>query len=248
MSALWDTHCHLTGYDRPTDVMAEAATAGVTIVAVSEDPGQYRMLRTRLGRRPGIVPALGMHPLHAASFTPADLARFLRLLPDAPWIGEIGLDLSPAGRPSRRAQLRIFEAILSDPRATALPLTIHSRGAELETIERLAQAGASRAILHWYTGPLRLLDQAVNAGLWFSVNPAMIASARAQRLLREIPPDRVLLETDGPFTRHNNKPSRPSDLPDLLPRLAALWSTDKNGARNQLNTNQTIFFSPPTTS
>ncbi|MEU6055831.1 TatD family hydrolase [Streptomyces xanthochromogenes] len=150
-------------------------------------------------------------PLHAASFTPADLARFLRLLPDAPWIGEIGLALSPAGRPSRRAQLRIFEAILSEPRATALPLTIHSRGAELETIERLAQAGAPRAILHWSTGPLRL-------------------------------------ETDGPFTRHNSKPSRPSDLPDLLPRLAALWSTDEYGARNQLNANQTVFLSPPTAS
>ncbi|WP_441247398.1 TatD family hydrolase [Kitasatospora sp. McL0602] len=247
MSALWDTHCHLTGYDRPTDVMAEAAEAGVTIVAVSEDPGQYRMLRTRLGRRPGVVPALGMHPLHAASFTPADLARFLRLLPDAPWIGEIGLDFSPAGRPSRRAQLRIFEAILSDPRASALPLTIHSRGAERETIEHLTQAGASRAILHWYTGPPGLLEEAVNAGLWFSVNPTMTASARAQRLLQEIPPDRVLLETDGPFTRHHGRPSRPSDLPALLPRLAALWSTDEDGARNQLNANQRVFTPPPTT-
>ncbi|MEU6230731.1 TatD family hydrolase [Streptomyces sp. NPDC047042] len=69
----------------------------------------------------------------------------------------MGLDLSPARRPSRRAQLRIFEAILSDPRATALPLTIHSRSAELETIKRLAQAGAPHAILHRYTGPLALL-------------------------------------------------------------------------------------------
>ncbi|MEU6228544.1 hypothetical protein ABZ855_33310, partial [Streptomyces sp. NPDC047042] len=63
-----------------------------------------------------------------------------------------------------------------------------------------------------------MLDQAVNAGLWFSVNPAMIASAQAQRLPQEIPPDRVLLETHSPLTRHNSKPSRP---PDLLPRLAA---------------------------
>jgi TatD DNase family protein len=225
--------------------MAEAAEAGVTIVAVSEDPGQYRVLRTRLGHRPGVVPALGMHPLHAASFAPSDLARFLRLLPGASWIGEIGLDFSPAGRPSRRAQLRVFEAILSDPRAAALPLTIHSRGAERETIERLAQTGTTRAILHWYTGPVGLLEEAVDAGLWFSVNPAMIASTRAQRLLREIPPDRVLLETDGPFTRHNGKPSRPSDLPDLLSPLAALWSTDTTGTRNQLNANQTHFLSPP---
>lgn len=186
-----------------------------------------------------------MHPLHAASFTPADLARFLRLLPDASWIGEIGLDFSPAGRPARRAQLRIFEGILSDPRTTTLPLTIHSRGAERETIQQLAQARASRAILHWYTGPVELVEEAVGAGLWFSVNPAMITSARAQRLLREIPPYRVLLETDGPFTRHRGRPSRPSDLPALLPRLAALWSMDEDGARHRLNTNQAIFLPPP---
>ncbi|MEU2995407.1 TatD family hydrolase [Streptomyces griseoincarnatus] len=82
----------------------------------------------------------------------------------------------------------------------------------------------------------------------FSVNPAMITSARAQRLLREIPPDRVLLETDGPFTRHHGRPSRPSDLPALLPRLAALWSLDEDGARRRLNTNQAVFFPPPTPS
>jgi len=246
VSALWDTHCHLTGYDRPAAVMAKAAAAGVGIVAVSEDPGQYRVLRTRLGRRPEVVAALGMHPLHAASFTPADLARFLRLLPDASWIGEIGLDFSPAGRPSRRAQLRIFEGILSDPRTTTLPLTIHSRGAERETIQQLAQARAPRAILHWYTGPVGLVEEAVAADLWFSVNPAMIASARAQRLLQEIPPDRVLLETDGPFTRHHGRPSLPSDLSSLVSRLAALWSMDEDGARQRLNANQAIFFPPPT--
>lgn len=126
MNALLDSHCHLTGYQDPVAVLRQAADASVDVVAVTEDPGEYRLLRARLGRRPGVHPALGMHPLRAHSFTPADLARFLRMLPEAEWIGEIGLDYSPAGRSTRRAQLRIFEAILSDPRTGALPMTVHS--------------------------------------------------------------------------------------------------------------------------
>lgn len=245
MTTLWDTHCHLTAYERPGEVMVQAAAAGVGIVAVSEDPGQYRVLRARLGKRPGVEAALGMHPLHAASFTPADLARFLRLLPEARWIGEIGLDFSPAGRTSRRAQLRIFEAILSDPRCASHPMTVHSRGAEPETIQRLAQARATRAILHWYTGPAALLDTALEAGLWFSVNTAMAHSPRAQPLLQTLPRHRVLLETDGPFARHRGRPSTPGDLPAVITRLATLWSLDETAARRQLTLNQATFFPPP---
>ena len=242
MSTLWDTHCHLTGYDRPSEVMADAAAAGVGIVAVTEDPGQFRSLRARLGRRAGVIPSLGMHPLRAASFTPPDLARFLRMLPEAAWIGEIGLDLSPAGRSFQRAQLRIFETILSDSRTHTLPLTVHSRGAERETIQRLAQIRPSRAILHWYTGPVSLIPEAIEAGLWFSVNTAMAASPRAQPLLREIPIDRVLLETDGPFARFRGRDACPSDLPALLAQLSKTWAMDLAVLATQLSASQERFF------
>lgn len=242
MITLWDTHCHLTGYDHPSEVMVNAAAAGVGIIAVSEEPGQYKALRARLGRRAGIVPALGMHPLRASSFTPSDLARFLRMLPDATWIGEVGLDFSPTGHAFQRAQLRIFEAILSDPRAHTRPLTVHSRGAERETIQRLAQIQHTKAILHWYTGPVSLVPEAIEAGLWFSVNPAMAASTRAKQILREIPLEQVLLETDGPFTRFGGRSAYPADLPALLAQLGRIWAVDLAALATQLAANQDRLF------
>ncbi|WP_406367566.1 TatD family hydrolase [Streptomyces sp. NBC_01546] len=238
MNRLLDTHCHLTGYKDAAEVLREAADASVDIVAVTEDPGEYRLTRTRLGRRPGVYTALGMHPLRAHSFTPADLARFMRMLPEAPWIGEIGLDYSPAGRSTRRVQLRIFEAILADPRALSVPMTVHSRGAEGDTLTRLAQSGATAAILHWYTGPANLVDDALAAGLWFSVNPAMCHSAKARRVIDALPVDRVLLETDGPFARHQGRSARPADLSAVITYLAARWALAPEAVVCQLQANR----------
>ncbi|MGW5049762.1 TatD family hydrolase [Actinokineospora sp. NPDC004072] len=236
-AVLTDTHCHIDAYDNPLTVLDDAYAAGVHVIAVTEDPGKYRLLRTRLGRRDGVDVALGFHPLRAGAASPHDLARFLRLLPQATWIAEIGLDFSRAGAATRKQQLRVFEAILADPEVRTRPVTVHSRGAEQETITRLAQAHVP-AILHWYTGPLAAVDDALNAGLWFSINPAMIRSKKAMPLLQRLPPERVLLETDGPFARSGSRSAVPSDLFGTLDHLAHLWGMSTSGARKAIARNE----------
>ncbi|GAA1770754.1 MULTISPECIES: TatD family hydrolase [Nonomuraea] len=234
---LTDTHCHLDAYDNPVAVLDNAHAAGVHVIAVTEDPGKYRLLRTRLGRRDGVDVALGFHPLRAGGASPHDLARFLRLLPQATWIGEIGLDFSRAGAATRKQQLRVFEAILADLQTRTQPVTVHSRGAERETITRLVQAQVP-AILHWYTGPLAAVDDALAAGLWFSINPAMTRSKKALPLLQRLPPDRVLLETDGPFARCGTRSAVPSDLLGTLDHLAQFWGTSAYEAHTAVTQNQ----------
>lgn len=232
-----DTHCHIDAYDNPVEVLDNARAVGVHVVAVTEDPGSYRLLRTRLGRREGVNVALGLHPLRAGTASPHDLARFFRLLPQADWIGEIGLDFSPIGVASRKQQLRIFEAILADPQLRTRPVTVHSRGAEADTISRLAQARVP-AILHWYTGPLGPVDDALTAGLLFSINPAMIRSRKAASLLERLPPDRILLETDGPYCRAGGRASAPSDLVRVVEHLAQTWGCNRTEAREIVLRNQ----------
>ncbi|WP_089926738.1 TatD family hydrolase [Lentzea albida] len=236
-TVLTDTHCHIDAYDNPLAVLDGARAAGVHVIAVTEDPGKYRLLRTRLGRRKGVDVALGFHPLRAGAASPHDLARFLRLVPQAAWIGEIGLDFSRAGVATRKQQLRVFEAILADPQLRTRPVTVHSRGAERETITRLAQAHV-QAILHWYTGPLAAVDDALNAGLWFSINPAMVRSKKAMPLLQRLPPERVLLETDGPFARSGSRSAVPADLLGTLDHLAQLWAMTTSEARNTVADNE----------
>lgn len=234
---LLDTHCHLTDYDNPMQVLRDAADAAVTVVAVTEDPSQYRLLRTRLGRNPHVRAALGIHPLAAHRATAHDIVRFHRLVPDAAWIGEIGLDFSSHGQATRREQLRVFEELLTDTHLRTKPVTVHSRGAEKDIVAKLAQAQIP-AILHWYTGPLSLVDDALAAGMRFSINTAMAATEKGRALLAVLPRTRVLLESDGPYARHAGRASRPTDLLWVVDRLATTWSCSKQDAHAQITATQ----------
>lgn len=237
---LLDTHCHVSAYTDPVAILRRADEAGIAVVAVTEDPDEYRRLRTRLGRRQHVDVALGLHPLRAASFGPNDLARFFRLVPQTNWIGEVGLDYSRAGVATARAQKRVFDVVLTEAQPGRHPLTVHSRGAEKDVIQRLADAGLP-AVLHWYTGPLNLVDDALQAGAYFSINIAMTRSRKFPSLLQAIPRDRVLLETDGPYAKDRGQPARPDGLSEIVAALSCSWGTDVTETTAIVQTNQTRF-------
>jgi TatD DNase family protein len=234
---LIDTHCHVDAYPDTASVLASAASAGVEVIAVTNSPDAYNRLATLLPRSGPARPALGLHPLHASQLGMAGVLRFSRMAARAAWIGEIGLDFSNAGRSSRTEQLTVFEALLALPQLRDRPVTVHSRGAEREAIQRLADAG-TRAILHWYTGPPALADDALAAGLSFSINPAMAVSAKGQALLSRLPHNHVLLETDGPYARVAGRPCTPGDLPGFTETIARLWQATPDYVHETISSNQ----------
>ncbi|MCV7419329.1 TatD family hydrolase [Mycobacterium yunnanensis] len=236
LGPLLDSHCHLGAYDDPVAVMDSAAAANVSLVAVTESPEEFRRLKTRLGRRPTIEVALGLHPLRAASFRPADIARFFRCMPQTRWIGEVGLDFSQHGIATKKHQLRVFDIVLTEAQPGRHPLTVHSRGAETEVVNLLSQVQLP-AVMHWYTGPLKLVDDALAAGLYFSVNPAMTRSKRFASFIANVPADRILLETDGPYAKTSGRPAQPTDLKSLANQLAIAWQVAPVDAAQTLRRN-----------
>ncbi len=241
MIRLLDTHCHLDAYPDPRAVLAAADDAAVDVVAVSETPEDYRRLRTRLGRTPRITVALGLHPASARAATPGQLERFLRMLPDAEWIGEVGLDFAPGiDRRAKALQTAAFQAVLDHQIVAAKPMTVHSRGASKEAVDRLTRAPA-RAVLHWYSGSLTTADDALAAGLWFSVNPAMTRTPRGQALIAHLPRDRVLCETDGPYCKVGGRAAVPSDVRSVSRFLADVWQAYEGDASRLLAANALTF-------
>lgn len=237
---LLDTHCHVSAYSDPVATLREAEAAGVAIVAVTEDPDEYRRLRTRLGRREHVEVALGLHPLRAASFGPNELARFFRLVPQANWIGEVGLDYSRVGAATVKAQQRVFDVVLTEAQPGKHPLTVHSRGAEKDVVRRLADAGLP-AVLHWYTGPMNLIEEALQAGLYFSINIAMVRSRKFPSLMRAFARDRILLETDGPYAKDRGRAAQPAGMNELATALGNFWGLDLIETTNILRANQRRF-------
>ena len=220
-------------YEDPLSVVRRAEEAEVVTVAVTELPSEFQRLSLRLGTQRLVRLALGLHPLRAALASPMELALFARLLDRVEYVGEVGLDRSRDGRSSFPGQIKVFEHLLQQPRIKNKVLTVHSRGAEKETVELLASARAT-AILHWYSGGLKHIDDALAAGLWFSVNAAMLRSTNGQKIIRALPAERVVTETDGPYASFKRRSSEPSDVPEIVEGLAKVWSEDRVGVQQRV--------------
>ena len=150
--------------------------------------------------------------------------RAAMLVADTDYVGEIGLDGSRGGRPSLPQQRRVFAHVLGAPGVRNCVLSVHSRGAEAETIERPAETLDSPRSAR-YSGALKHAEQAVDAGLYFSINAAMLRSQKGARLVRSLPRDRVLTETDGPYVI-GGRAAEPHLVPLLVNDLAGAWSCD----------------------
>lgn len=239
MTPYVDTHCHLDLFPDPIDTLKRAP--GTVVVAVTELPSGYRKLRALFRSDWRVRVALGLHPLRASSAGPYEKGQLIRLLQEADYVGEVGLDFSQQGRDSRGAQLDVFERLVAEPILRNKVLTVHSRGAERDTIRLLEQARVP-AILHWYSGPPALIDQALAAGLYFSVNPAMLRTKNGQTTIAALPHDRVLTESDGPYATARGHVAGPSDMPWLVGEVAGQWETDPGEALSVLHRNMARLF------
>lgn len=247
MTSITDTHCHVDLYSDPLSLIARARTANVGIVAVTETPSAYRSLRLRLGNSSeNVVIALGAHPLRVSHLSSLDKALFFRLLPNVSFVGEVGLDFSPVGVESKTAQVEFFERLLSHPNLPPIPLTIHSRRAERTVVDLLTQSKA-RVILHWFSGSTTLIEKAVAHGIYFSINPAMLKSKSGARVMTVAPPDRILIETDGPFVKVGSRPSEPTDALLVIKSLAEFWKIPYEAAREQVGQNLADLAAQPVT-
>ena len=239
-----DAHVHLGRYPDPAAVLRRVESERIVCVAVTDTPAEYCEMLPRLRRPPLVDVALGVHPLHVAELGPQGVARFDELVDGCAWVGEVGLDGSPDGLPTLPQQREALARVLSHPCTPDKVLTVHSRGAEAEVIDTLARARVT-AVLHWYRGSLEDARVALDAGMRFSVNPAMLGSSAGRRLIAALPAERVLTETDGPYTSIGRRPSAPADVRLVLAALAEQWRVDFEAAARQVRDNLEALRGPP---
>jgi TatD DNase family protein len=163
---------------------------------------------------------------------------FEHYLAEARYVGEIGLDAGPRFYRSLPDQERVFERIL---RACAEQggkiLSVHSIravGKVLGHIERALPASRGRVVLHWFTGTAAEARRAVALGCYFSINKEMLNSPKHRQLIAELPEDRLLTETDGPFVLIQGKPIRPREVADTVSQLAALRAIPMEGMKRAI--------------
>ncbi len=203
----FDTHCHLNDEAYQQDwpeVLGRARAAGVTriLVAGYDLPSSERALRLA-EKEAGIYAAVGIHPHDAAVVNPVTLQRLEELLnhPKAIALGEIGLDFHYDNSPRRR-QEEVFRAQLALAKKTGKPVVIHVREAHAPLVAALkAEGGLHQGVLHCFSGSKEMARVYLDFNLYLAVGgPVTFKNARKlPEVIKEIPRDRLLLETDAPY-------------------------------------------------
>jgi TatD DNase family protein len=203
---LFDSHCHLTDAafrDDREAVLLRAREAGVTglvTIASTLDDAEQGLALARAHE--GVRCSAGIHP-HEAAGAPAGAEARLRemaSLPEVVALGETGLDYHYDHAP-RPVQRRLFDVHLALGHETGLPVVVHAREADDDVAAALRGAPSGvGGVLHCFTGGARAFEEAMVRG--WHVSFSGIASFRSfavADLLRQVPADRLLVETDAPY-------------------------------------------------
>jgi TatD DNase family protein len=232
---LVDSHCHLNYKglidDQPA-VLARARAAGVTaMLNISTRASEWDAVIGVAEREPDVWASVGIHP-HEADVHPdvetgtlVERAKHPRVI----GIGESGLDFY-YDHSDRDRQRESFRAHIAAARETGLPIIVHTRDAEDDTYRILADEmgkGAYRGVIHCFTASADFARKALDLGFYISLS-GIVTFKNAKDLqatAKEVPQDRLLIETDAPFLApvpHRGKPCEPAFVADTARFLAGL--------------------------
>jgi TatD DNase family protein len=233
MTHFIDSHAHLADAAFATDVDEVVARARLTgaeaIVCIGESVAAAERARAIAELHPGFVWfTAGVHPHDAASFDQArDVGELRALLASgAVAVGECGLDYHYDHSP-RELQRRAFGAQLALAAETRLPAVVHTREAEDDTRAMIAEGAAAGVVgvLHCYTGSASLAEAAIDAGWYVSFSGIVTFKKWTDDgLLRIVPDDRLLAESDAPYLApvpHRGRRNEPAWVSFTVARLAA---------------------------
>jgi TatD DNase family protein len=234
---LVDSHCHLDYPDFAEEglpeIVSRAKSAGVGhMLTICTEISKFPQILAVAKAFPFINCTVGTHPHHAAEAGEINVSReeIVALTRDAKviGIGETGLDYYYEHSPPKEQQ-KVFATHIEAALETSLPLVIHTRDADDDTVRLMRDVGAAKArgVMHCFSGGQKLADEALNLGFYISFS-GIITFKKAEELrevVRHVPLDRILVETDSPYLApvpHRGKRNEPSFVVHTAQMIAEL--------------------------
>ena len=230
-----DSHCHLNYKGLVEDqagVLARARAAGVgAMLNISTRASEWDEVIGVAEREEGVWASVGIHPHEADGHAHVQTATLVERAahPRVVGIGESGLDFY-YDHSDRERQRESFRAHLAAARETGLPIIVHTRDAEADTHAILTEEmgrGAFTGVIHCFTASADFAEKALGLGLYISLS-GIVTFKNAKDLhavAKDVPADRLLIETDSPFLApvpHRGRPCEPAFVADTARFLAAL--------------------------
>lgn len=230
-----DAHMHFDLYKDRTDVLDYIEKSKSYTIAVTNLPELYEKYSMLYGKYKYVKIALGFHPELVCQYK-NQLNLFNKLSRDVRYIGEIGLDYTNVTENEKKIQLEIFRKIIEICNSDNKILSVHSRKASTEIVDEL-ELYNGKVIMHWFTGKKSDLDKAVKKGYYFSINSQMIKSKSGQDIISRIPVDRILLESDAPFTKGMEERYKLDFIDEIYQYLVVLYNQDIENVKKRIKAN-----------
>lgn len=253
MLRLVDTHTHLDEIDNLDDTLANARAAGVAaIIAVGTKEESNMKVMGISERYPTFVyPAFGLHPWDLGDMQQDRIESTIRHIEEniehIVAIGEVGLDYDKRviSRASKDLQKEVLRRLLMLSTEYNKPVSLHSRYSWKDCFDLVESTGAKKVVFHWFTGFSSVLKEIINAGYYISCTPAAEYHEEHRRAIKEVPVDRLMLETDSPVTygRESKFRAHPADVVRSLKAAAVLKGIDEERLGQQTTKNALRFFS-----
>lgn len=242
-----DCHAHLADEDFVADldaVLDRARVAGVREVVVVAEGLEDIDNVLELARSTDMLRAcIGLHPERADEVAADRICELIRAhASELVGIGEVGLDYWLAKeQPERELQRHVLKRFVAVSKALDLPLNVHSRSAGHYTIDLLKSEGATKVLMHAFDGKASYALAGVEAGYYFSIPPSIVRSPQKQKLVKRLPLNALLLETDspvlGPEKGERNEPANALRSAQMIAEIKevaleeVIESTNANAAK-----------------
>jgi len=151
-------------------------------------------------------------------------------------IGEIGMDFQEGK--DKKVQESVLKFQLNIARENGLPVIVHSRKAEKEVLEILKEYSSLKIILHCFSGNFNLVKKAVELGCYFSIPTNIVRSEHFQKMILEIPKEKVLTETDSPFlSPYKETKNQSAFIKESIKKISEIWKTSEELVEKQIEKN-----------
>ena len=197
MNNLIDTHLHLDCCKNHQAMYKKINELKQYTLCVTNTPEDFERCVSFYPETKYVKFALGFNPQCVGEIK-FDSFKFMKNINKTRYIGEVGLDFTKPYVQYKEEQIKIFDFICKIAANNNKIMSVHSRGAEKEVLEILERNNVKRAILHWYTGEVGLIERFIEDGYYFSINLRMVEKRNIENYISS---ERILIETDFPFNK-----------------------------------------------
>ncbi|GEN56390.1 hydrolase [Halolactibacillus alkaliphilus] len=220
-----DFHVHIDYYPNYREIFNYYDNNKIYALFVTNFPEVFKKSLESFSASKYVKIALGYHP-EMIKIKPFNKRLFNQYIGKSKYLGEIGLDYSKQLYRFRDEQVKIFRYICQRGSEEQKVFSIHSRNAEKDVLKILIETNVKYAVFHWYTGTLDALQEILEAGYYLSLNPSMLRSKKGKEIIKSLPLDRILVETDGPYGSIGRKSIVPNDIPRIYGEFEQFLGVD----------------------